>query len=166
MKAIPFFLLAILISCNETPSSFRRVHGLTGHPSAPLSAPFHHEGPATDAVVVIEEKPVENSNAHELVVEIDQVNSRFTVTGNAGQVCGVNFKVIDRMNYEVLTADQARITLNGRVFDLTRIDDTHGEKIWGDWTTEITEGNYQGNMIFHIRLDPVMKIESDCEAIP
>ncbi len=160
-----FLFLSTLISCNQSRSSFNKVHGETKHTSAPLSSHYRGEIPASDEVIVIEETKAD-PNIHELVIEIDQVNSRFTVTGNAGRVCGINFEVVDRLDYEMLSADQARITHNGKVYELSRIDNTDGEKIFGIWTTDIVEGVYQGNVIFHIRLDPVMKLEADCELNP
>jgi hypothetical protein len=157
MKGISVLILMLLASCNPATS----LKGTSTNPTSP--APLNSTIPTTPVPPVVH---LENSNNHDLVIEIDQVNNIFTVTGNAGKVCGIEFNVIDRLNYEVLSADQAKITHNGRVYDLTRVDHTNQEKIWGDWETEITEGDYQGHMIFHIKLDPVMNVESDCEAIP
>lgn len=160
MKGISLLILSLLVSCQPATSMRNQSANTT---------PATKEVPATDAVIVIEEPQEEviaDASKHDLVIEIDQVNHIFTVTGNAGQVCGIQFKVIDRLNYEVLSADQARITLNERILELRRVDKSNQEGIFGDWSMEINEGDLQGNVIFHIRLDPVLKIESSCEAIP
>ena len=163
MKVFSLLLLVFVGACNQGGSSFHPINN--GTQTVPTLTPVTTPTPKQDPAP--RPDPIKNSNSHDLVVEIDQVNHRFTVTGNAGQVCGETFRVIDRLNYEVLTADTARITMStGKIFELTRVDSSNEEEIWGDWETEITEGDYQGEMIFHIRLNPVMNVEGKCEAIP